>query len=120
MTQVLPILLWQLLAAAIVAALFWSVSPQAAASALVGGFCCVLPNAYMAGRLWLKSGLDPRRFVRAAHVAEVLKLGLTALCFTAVFVWLEWIHAPALFAGFIAAIFTQWLGLLWLGRNPRS
>lgn len=120
MTQVLPILLWQLLAAAIVAALFWSVSPQAAASALVGGFCCVLPNAYMAGRLWLKSGLDPRRFVRAAHVAEVLKLGLTALCFTAVFVWLKWIHAPALFAGFIAAIFTQWLGLLWLGRDPRS
>lgn len=109
-----------MLAAALAAGLFLAVSPQAAWSALVGGLCYVLPNAYMAGRLWLKSGLDPARWVRAAHVSEALKLGLTAICFTVVFVWLKWIHAPALFVGFIAAIITQWLGLLWLGKDRTS
>ena len=119
MKQVMPMLLWQLAVTLVVSGAFLTVDLEAAYSALLGGICCVIPNAYLASRLLLKSGTgDARAFVRAAYVGEAGKLGLTAVLFTLVFVWVKPLNPGALFAGFIAAIATGWLGLIWVGRDP--
>lgn len=119
MKQVMPLLLWQLVVTLVVSGAFLAVDLEAAYSALLGGICCVVPNAYLASRLLLKSGTgDARAFVRAAYVGEAGKLGLTAVLFTLVFVWVKPLAPGALFTGFIAAIAVGWFGLIWVGKDP--
>ncbi len=121
MKQVMPMLLWQFVITLIVSGLYLAVDVEAAYSALLGGLCCVIPNTYLASRLYLKSGTpDARAFLRAAYIGEAGKLALTAALFTLIFMWVKPLDAGALFAGFIAAIAMGWLGLIWVGRGPKK
>ncbi len=118
MIQVMPVLLWQLMVSLGLALLFLFAGAVEAYSALLGGLICVIPNAYLAGRLLMKSGSgDSRVFLRAAFTGEALKLLLTAALFALVFSTIKPLNVLVLFAGFIAAIMVQWIGLIFIGRG---
>jgi len=118
MNQVMPVLLWQLLVSLGLALALLFSGVVEAYSALLGGLICVIPNAYLAGRLLMKSGSgDSRVFLRAAFTGEALKLLLTAALFALVFSTIKPLNILALFAGFIAAIMVQWVGLIFIGRG---
>ncbi|MEL7451192.1 MAG: ATP synthase subunit I, partial [Pseudomonadota bacterium] len=84
-----------------------------ARSVLLGGMICLLPNAFLATRLFVagKSG-DARRVLRAAWVGEIGKLLLTAVMFAWVFVNVQPLNAGLLFGAFIAAQSVVLVGLL--------
>ena len=118
MIQVMPVLLWQLLVSLGLALILLFSGVVEAYSALLGGLICVIPNAYLAGRLLMKSGAgDSRVFLRAAFTGEAMKLLLTAGLFALVFSTVRPLNVFALFAGFIAAISIQWMGLIFIGRD---
>ncbi len=118
MIQVIPVLLWQLLVTLGLALALLFAGVVEAYSALLGGLICVIPNAYLAGRLLMKSGTgDSRVFLQAAFTGEAIKLVLTAALFALVFTNIKPLNVLALFAGFIAAISIQWAGLIFLGRD---
>lgn len=79
-------------------------------SALLGSLVCVLPNAILAIHI-AAGGMagDARRMVRAAYVGMALKLVLTAVLFTCVFVLVRPLAAGWLFAGFIATQAVIWV-----------
>ena len=85
----------------------------AAVSALCGAGIGLLPNAYMAARLFLRPQLrtDSSAFLKAAFAAEFGKFVMTAVLFAAVFIWLKPLNVPLLFAGFIASLAAWWVGL---------
>jgi len=87
----------------------------AACSALLGGLICLLPNAYFARRMFRHTGARAaRQIVRSFYAAEAGKLAFTAILFGVIFAAVEWVAAPALFAGFIAVQIASWLvPLLW-------
>lgn len=118
MIQVLPVLLWQVLVTLGLALVFLFVGTVEAYSAILGGLICVIPNAYLAGRLLLKSGAgDSRVFLRAAFTGEAIKLLLTGALFALVFKYVKPLNVLVLFVGFITAITIQWLGLIFIGRD---
>ena len=118
MIQVLPVLLWQVLVTLGLALVFMFVGTVEAYSAILGGLICVIPNAYLAGRLLLKSGAgDSRVFLRAAFTGEAIKLVLTGALFVLVFKYVKPLNVLVLFIGFITAITIQWLGLIFIGRD---
>ena len=118
MIQVLPVLLWQMLATLGLALVLWSIGTVEAYSALLGGLICVIPNAYLAGRLLLKSGSgDSQGFLRAAFAGEAIKLLLMGALFALVFQYVKPLNVLVLFVGFIAAISVQWMGLIFIGRD---
>jgi ATP synthase protein I len=118
MIQVLPVLLWQVLVTLGLALVFLFVGTVEAYSAILGGLICVIPNAYLAGRLLLKSGAgDSRVFLRAAFTGEAIKLVLTGALFVLVFKYVKPLNVLVLFIGFITAITIQWLGLIFIGRD---
>ena len=118
MIQVMPVLLWQLLVSLGLALLFLFAGTVEAYSALLGGLICVIPNAYMATRLLMKSGAgDSQVFLRAAFLGETVKLLLTGALFSVVFVYVKPLNVLILFVGFIAAISIQWIGLIFIGRD---
>jgi F0F1-type ATP synthase assembly protein I len=98
-------------------ALAWLMNFDSARSLFLGGAAVALPNAVLAGYLWLKA-----RQVRALSAAtflggEMLKLGGTLVAFYAVMHWMGvkmvW---PALIIGVIVALKAQWLAV-WFTRN---
>lgn len=118
MIQVLPVLLWQLLVSLGLALVLLVSGVVEAYSALLGGLICVIPNAYLAGCLLMKSGSgDSRVFLRAAFTGEAMKLLLTAGLFALVFSYVNPLNVLALFSGFIVAICIQWAGLIFIGRD---
>ena len=73
-------------------------------SAVFGGLCCVVPNAIMAGRLYLNTlragGADPISF----FIWEFIKIALTvALIGAAVWLYRD-LNMLALMGGFIVAL----------------
>ena len=118
MIQVMPVLLWQLLVSLGLALFLLYFGTVEAYSALLGGLICVIPNAYLATRLLMKSGSgDSRVFLRAAFTGEAVKLLLTAGLFMLVFSTVKPLNILMLFIGFIAAISVQWIGLIFIGRG---
>ena len=86
----------------------------AAWSAFCGAGIGLLPNAYMAARLFLRPQLrdDSAAFLKAAFAAEFGKFVMTAVLFAVVFIWVDPLNVPVLFAGFIASLAAWWVGLL--------
>jgi ATP synthase protein I len=85
----------------------------AAGSALLGGFICLIPNAYFAFRMFRYTGARAaRQIVRSFYAAEVSKLMLTAIFFGVAFATIDALVAPALFLGFIAVQLVNWLAPL--------
>lgn len=110
----LKVLVGQFGVGAVLAAAIWGIFGYVAGySALLGSLTCVIPNAFLALRL-VASRRDPgaRALLRAAYIGELGKVGLTVLMFSIVFVMVEPLSAPALFAGFIAAQLVTFAGFL--------
>lgn len=99
------ILLAQLGAGSVVAvAGQFSAGSVAAYSALLGGLICVVPNSFLALRMFAGSLMgDPRRALTATYVGAAGKLLLTAVLFAMVFVLVRPLRPGWLFAGFLAA-----------------
>ena len=111
---VVTVLTGQLVVGMVLAALLWGlVGGVAGYSALLGALTCVIPNAFLAGRIVL-ARRDPgaRALIRAAYTGELGKLALTVLMFGIVFVAVRPLAAGALFAGFIAAQLVTFAGFL--------
>ena len=90
-----------------------------ARSVLLGGMICLLPNVFLATRLFVagRSG-DARRVLRATWLGEIGKLLLTAVMFAWVFVNVQPLNAGLLFGAFIAAQSVVLVGLLLGNRQP--
>lgn len=102
------------------AAIVWGwLGVSDARSVLLGGLICLLPNVFLATRLFVagKSG-DARRVLRAAWLGEIGKLLLTAVMFAFVFVNVQPLNAGLLFAAFIIAQSVVLVGLLMNDRQP--
>lgn len=73
-------------------------------SALLGGLICVVPNAFLALRMFAGSLMgDPRRALTATYIGAAGKLLLTAALFAVVFMLVRPLRPGWLFAGFLAA-----------------
>lgn len=90
-----------------------------ARSVLLGGLICLVPNVFLATRLFFagQSG-NAGRVLRAAWIGEIGKLLLTAVMFAWVFVKVQPLNAGLLFAAFIIAQSVVLVGLLMSDRQP--
>lgn len=89
-------------------------SSHAALSVLMGALVCILPSAYFAKRLFRYRGASAaKKIVASAYKGEAIKLVLTALLFTAAFVYVKVI--PSLFfIAFVLAQLSLWLAPLFV------
>jgi len=112
------LLLLQLALSVALAALFWGTRGYVSGySALLGGLCCVIPNAYLALRLVApRRDSGARALLNAAYIGELGKLALTLLMFGSVFALVEPLAPLPLFTGFIACQLATFAGLLM--REP--
>jgi ATP synthase protein I len=111
------IILLQLLAAIAVALIALPVGGVAAGiSALLGGFCCILPNALFAVRLQLATrkpgGASPVTF----FVWEFVKIGLILACMAAVAL----LYRDVNWLAFIASVIVVLKSYLFLLFRSRS
>lgn len=85
---------------------------NAAASALLGGMVCVVPNAYFARKLFKYQGArSAKQIVNSFYKGEAIKIVLSIMLFTAVFVWIK-ITPLAFFASYIMILMTHWFAPL--------
>lgn len=103
------ILIAQVLVTCAFAACLVIVGKQAALSALIGGFICVIPNMYLARKLTARRTADVSELKNNLYTAEFGKILITIALFAGVFATQEWIHPVALLAGFGLAQLTHWL-----------
>lgn len=104
------LLLGQLAGALVIAclALVWGIVP--AYSAMLGGFICLIPNAYFAYRTFKFQGARAaKHIIRSFYMGEAVKLGLTAGLFTLVFVGVKPLAPLGLFVGFVGVQMIGWL-----------
>ncbi|MBE9550074.1 MAG: ATP synthase subunit I [Proteobacteria bacterium] len=125
MKTALPLVLAQLFATLVAAAVGLIFNPVTAYSLLVGGLICVVPNAWFALRLTLQARRssgnpeeDAGRFVAAAYKGEAMKLLMTGALFALVFSQLQPINVLALFVGYIICLLVNWAGLIFIDRSP--
>lgn len=112
------LLVWQLLSCVILAliALFFGVT--ASYSVLLGGIICLIPNCYFAYRAFRYEGARAaRQIVRSFYLGEAGKIVLTALLFSAVFLWVKPLQPLALMAGYCAAMSMSWFVPLLHGKG---
>ena len=103
------ILIAQVLVTCAFAACLMIQGEQAALSAFIGGFICVIPNVYLARKLTAKRTADASELKNNLYAAEFGKILITIALFAGVFATQEWIHPVALLAGFGIAQLTHWL-----------
>lgn len=116
------VLMWQILTGLALAAVLWVVFDKVAGySAMLGSLICLIPSALFALRLSV-----PRRnpgaaaLMNAVWMGELVKLALTVLFFSLVFVLVRPLSAAALFAGFIATQLVVFSGLLMRSETERD
>jgi ATP synthase protein I len=115
--HVVPLtLLAQASVSAVVAVALWAWWGEVAAkSALLGGLAVVVPNAFLAARVFTPSrDLSATAMIGAAWVGQIGKWLLTALLFGLIFGFVRPIEPLAVFASFIAAQLVV-LGALLVG-----
>jgi ATP synthase protein I len=115
MQTVRNILLAQLGAAVVLAAIVWIwLGSERATPTLLGGLIGVVPNAFLAARLMSpRAGSSAKSLLRAGWIGEVGKLVIAAVLFTVVFTTLKPLHPGFLFAGYIATLLALPVGLLF-------
>ncbi|MFT4059365.1 MAG: F0F1 ATP synthase subunit I [Legionella sp.] len=85
---------------------------NAASSAVLGGMVCVVPNVYFASKLFKYQGArSARQIVNSFYKGEAIKIFLSIVLFTAVFVWIK-ITPLAFFAAYIMILITHWFAPL--------
>ena len=90
-------------------------------SALLGALIAVVPNAFLALRLAVsRQDPRPRALVQAAYIGELVKMLLTVLLFSIVFITVRPIAAAPLFATFIVTALVPILGLLLNDTNEET
>jgi len=114
------LLLVQLGITIILALLFALVmSLNAACSALLGGLVCIIPNAYFASKLFQFHGARAaKQIVNSFYKAEALKIIVSIILFTAVFVLCR-ITPLAFFASYIIVMMTHWFAP-WIIVNKQN
>lgn len=87
-------------------------SANAAISAMLGGIVCIVPNAYFAMKLFKYQGArSAKQIVNSFYKGEALKMILSVILFTAVFVLFK-VTPPAFFASYIMILMTHWFAPL--------
>lgn len=100
---ILTVLTAQAASGLVLAVVFWGLKGHVEAySALLGGLACVIPNAFLALRLFLAKR-DAREVLLAAWIGEIGKFALTVIIFIVIFSLVRPIAPLPLFAGFIIA-----------------
>lgn len=85
---------------------------NAASSAVLGGMVCVIPNIYFARKLFEYQGArSARQIVNSFYKGEAIKIFLSIVLFTAVFMWIK-ITPLAFFAAYIMILITHWFAPL--------
>ncbi|MBC3869378.1 ATP synthase subunit I [Undibacterium oligocarboniphilum] len=102
MARIVLLQLATALIAAALAVVFGNAS--VAFSALLGGFCCALPNAFFALRLFMSArkpgGANPMSF----FIGEFFKITLTITLLAAVVYWYRDVNWPAFLIAFIVVL----------------
>lgn len=94
-------------------------SANAAKSALLGGLVCLIPNAYFAIKVFKYQGARAaRQIVNGFYKGEALKIGLSVLLFTAVFIWCK-ITPLAFFSSYVLVLMTHWFAP-WIIVNKQN
>ena len=104
----------QSLVSMVLALVLLAVSPVAAYSSMFGSLAAFIPALVFALIVARSFGSDSAAFLRAAVIAEVGKLLLTALICIVVFIWVKPLAAGWFFAGMGAVIFAGWMGLIFV------
>lgn len=90
----------------------------AAVSAAAGGIACLVPNAYFASRAFRYSGARSAMLIlNSFYSGQAMKLVLTALIFSLIFIYLKPLNAGALFGGFILVQSVIWVTPWLAGRR---
>lgn len=86
-------------------------------SVLLGGLISLVPNGWYANLFFRHSGARAtEKVVRNAYLGEAMKLVMTSAGFALVFILVDPLHAPGLFAGFVLV---HVAGLVALIRHTR-
>lgn len=92
---------------------------QAAKSALLGGMVYLIPNALFAIKLFKYQGARAaKQIVNSFYKGEAIKIGLSMLLFTAVFIWVK-IIPLAFFSAYILVLMTHWFAPLILVNKQK-
>lgn len=84
----------------------------AAYSVLTGTLCGVLPNFYLALKMFsLAHGAPPERLLRAIYVGETLKIVFAAAMLALTAVYLD-VSVPYVIGGYLVTVMVQWFALL--------
>ena len=115
MKTVRNILLTQLGAAVVLAAIVWiGLGSGRAVPTLLGGLIGVVPNAFLAARVMSpRAGASAQSLLRAGWLGEIGKLVIAALLFVVAFKNLRPLHPGFLFTGYIATLLAMPVGLLF-------
>ena len=89
------------------------VGPVAAYSSMFGSLAAFIPALFFALIVTPKFGPDSAAFLRAAVIAEVVKILLTAAICMVVFIWVKPLAAVWFFTGMAVAILSGRLGMLY-------
>ncbi|QRV25654.1 ATP synthase subunit I [Marinomonas foliarum] len=90
--------------------IFYIVNGLYGYSFLLGGLTSILPNVYMAWRVFgHKRILPAKEVVKSFYRGEAGKLVLTVLLLSLVFILVKPLAAGSFFAGFSLAILSHWL-----------
>lgn len=121
MRTVRNILLAQLLAGLVLAAIVWAwLGTDRAVPTLLGGLIGVVPNAFLAARLMSpRAAGNARSLLLAGWIGEAGKIAIAAVMFAAVFATLKPLHPEFLFAGYIATLLALPVALLF-DRDERT
>ena len=85
-------------------------SVNAAASALAGGLCCSIPNAYLVWRAFRYRGASAaKQIVSSFYQGEAGKFLLTAFAFVLAFTLIKPVVPAALFGAFFMVQSIHWL-----------
>jgi len=103
------LLLAQCLAGLVLACLLLVNSTEVAYSALLGAGCCLLPNVYLALRVYnLSNGRSAQSTLRAFYFGAAGKFVITVALFIVAFRFVSPLNTPAMFAGFIVVQAVNW------------
>lgn len=112
LSTVSKVLAWQIIATAVVVAVFWVIADSRhAGSSALGGLAGFIPNLLFAIIVRRATGQNPRKLLNAFYVAEFGKLLLTFVLFVIIF-QIQGVEILPLLAGYAATLSIFWFALL--------
>jgi ATP synthase protein I len=118
---VMRLVVTQLMLTVTVGILFLTKGTTSAYSALLGGLIFALPNAYFAQKAFAHSGArSAQLIVKSFYMGEAVKLILTAVLFTIVFVSVKPLDVMALFLTFFVILMSNWLTPWVFSHKPQQ